>query len=92
MYVIYIYIYIYIHIYIKQLLEDIKMLQVNFIMIYIIHKMLVLLKIIRVLKQFFRKTIFSQNIMIKSSKLKEYKNIEENIIKYIKKLFRLKKI
>ena len=68
------------------------MLQVNFIMIYRIHKILVLLKIIRVLKQFFRKTIFSQNIMIKSSKLKEYKNIEENIIKYVRNLFRLKKI
>ena len=41
----------------KKLLEDMKMLQVNFIMIYIIHKILVLLKLIRILKSFLRRTI-----------------------------------
>ena len=41
----------------KKLLEDIKMLQVNFSMIYIIHKILVLLKITRILKRFLRSII-----------------------------------
>ena len=46
--------------FIKKLLEDIKLLQVNFIMIYIIHKISVLLKITRILKRFliFGKWIF----------------------------------
>ena len=39
----------------ERLLEDIKMLQVNFIMIYIIHKIIVLLKITRILKRLFNK-------------------------------------
>ena len=38
----------------KKLLEDIKMLQVNLIIIYIIHKLSVLLKITRILKCFLR--------------------------------------
>ena len=39
---------------IKKILEGIKMLQVNFITICIIHKILVLLKITRILKPFLR--------------------------------------
>ena len=38
----------------KKLLEEIKMLRVNFIMICIIHKILVLLKVTRILKRFLR--------------------------------------
>ena len=43
--------------FLKRLLENIKMLQVNFIIIYIIHKILVLLKITRILKRFLRSII-----------------------------------
>ena len=39
------------------MLEDIKMLQLSFIMIYIIHKISVLLKITRILKHFLRSII-----------------------------------
>ena len=71
-----------------------KMLQLNFIMIYIIHKIIVLLKIIRILKQVLRSIIylkknyfFSQHMM-KRLRLEEdiEKNIEGNIIKYLKNL------
>ena len=44
--------FIYVKRVIKKLIEDIKMLQVNFIMIYIIHKIFLLLKITRILKHF----------------------------------------
>ena len=36
--------------------------------------------------------MFSHHIMMKSSRLKENKNIQENIIKYLRNLFRLKKL
>ena len=73
------------------------MLQVNFIIIYIIHKVLVLLKITRILKRFLRSIIelfiflkiinfFSQHITMERSSLEE-----ENTIKDVRKLFRLKK-
>ena len=39
---------------IKKLLEDIKNLQVNFILTYVIDKILVLLKIIRFSKEYLR--------------------------------------
>ena len=73
--------------FIKILLEEIKMTRVNFIMIYVIHKIPVLLKITRILKPFLRRVIdvysffskkiifFSQHIMMKSSRLEEDKNI-----------------
>ena len=74
--------------FVKILLEEIKMTRVNFIMIYVIHKISVLLKITRILKLFLRRVIevhsfffkknkffFSQNIMMKSSRLEEDKNI-----------------
>ena len=41
----------------EKLFDEIKMLQVNFIVIYIIHEMLVLLKITRILKRFLRSII-----------------------------------
>ena len=75
--------------------------QVNFIMIYIIHKISVLLKTIRILKRFLRSIIdfyllkaslfFSQHKMIKISRLEKDKNMEENKIKDVINLFRLKK-
>ena len=78
------------------------MLHVNIIMIFIIHKILVLLKITIFLKHFLRSIIdfyffkkndfFSQHIMMKSSGLEEYKNIEENIIKDVRNVFSLKKL
>ena len=74
--------------FVKILLEEIKMTRVNFIMIYVIHKISVLLKITRILKLFLRRVIevhsfffkknkffFSQHIMMKSSRLEEDKNI-----------------
>ena len=72
------------------------MLQVNFILIYVIHKILVLLKITRILKRFFKEynrllfiffrksNFFSQHLIMKSSRLEEDKNIEN--------LIRLKKL
>ena len=81
-----------------------KMLQVNFILIYVIHKILVLLKITRILKRFFKEynrllfiffrksNFFSQHLIMKSSRLEEDKNIEENIIKDVRNLIRLKKL
>ena len=59
----------------------------------IILKILVLPKITRILKRFLTSIIdFSQNIRMKSSRLKEYKNIEGNIIKDVRNFFRLKKL
>ena len=73
------------------------MLQINFIMICMIHKILVLLKITRILKFFLRRIIgfyflrrnffFSQHIMMESPSLEE-----ENIIKDIRNLSRLEKL
>ena len=74
------------------------MLQVNFIMICIIHKISVLFKITRILKTlfkecnkllFFKKKIFffSSHLMIKSPSLKE-----ESIIKDVRNVFRLEKL
>ena len=74
------------------------MLQVNFIIMYIIHKMLVLIKITRILKYFLRSIIdfyfsfktnelFSQYIMMESPRLEE-----ENIIKDVINLVRLEKL
>ena len=80
------------------------MLQVNFILIYVIHKILVLLKITRILKRFFKEynrllfiffrksNFFSQHLIMKSSRLEEDKNIEENIIRDVRNLIRLKKL
>ena len=42
------------------LLEDIKMLEVNFVMIEIIQKISVLLKIARILKQGYKRLLFFQ--------------------------------
>ena len=58
------------------------MLQVNFVMIFIIHKILVLRKITRILKHF-----FSPHIMMESPSLEE-----ENIIKDVRNLFRLENL
>ena len=92
--------------FIKKLLKDTKILQINSIMIYINHKNLVFLKINRILQHFsrslkdfsffFKKNViidfFSKCIMIKSSRLEKDKDIEENIIKDVRSLFRLKKL
>ena len=91
--------------FIKKLLKDTKILQINSIMIYINHKNLVFLKINRILQHFsrslkdfsffFKKKVidfFSKCVMIKSSRLEKDKNIEENIIKDVRSLFRLKKL
>ena len=75
------------------------MLQVNFIIIYIIHEILVLFKITRIFKHFLRIIIefyskkkkiilidfFLQYIMMKSSNREE-----ANIIEDVRNLFRLK--
>ena len=83
-------------------IEDIKTLQVNFTMIYKVHKISVLLKITIVLKQFLRIIIafhifknvicFSQHIFVKYSKIEEDRNIEENIVKDPTNLVILKKL
>ena len=64
------------------------MLQVNFIMIYIIHKISELLKITRILKRFLRTFILEKKEFIfftrhTDEKFKAWKdkNIEENTIK-----------
>ena len=71
------------------------MLQVNFIMAFIIHKILVLIKITIILKRFlrsiidfyfFKKQLFSKHLTMESSILEE-----EQIIKDVRNLFRLKK-
>ena len=68
------------------------MLQVNFIIIYIIHKISILLKTTRVLKRSLRSNnqFLLQHKIMKILRLEEDNNIEENIIKDIKNLFRLK--
>ena len=74
------------------------MLQVNFIMIFIIHKILVILKITRILKHFLRSIIhlyfLKNNIFFFSQpKVMEIPSLqEENIIKYVRNLFRLEKL
>ena len=69
------------------------MLQVNFIIIYIIHKISIFLKTTRVLKRFLRSNnqFLLQHKIMKILRDEEDNNIEENIIKDIKNLFRLKK-
>ena len=66
---------------IKKVLEKIKMLQVNFIMICIIHNILVSLIITRIC---WKIITFSQHIIIESSRL-------QNVIKDVRNLFRLNK-
>ena len=66
------------------------MLQVNFIKIYIIHEILVLLKITRTLKTFLRSII--DFYFLECSRLEEDENMEENITKDVRNLFRLKKL
>ena len=67
----------------KKLLENLKVLQVNFIIIYIIHKILELLKITRTLKcllrsvHFFKKENnrrFSQHLRTK--RLEDFRSLE----------------
>ena len=74
------------------------MLQINFIMICIIHKISVFLKITRILKMLFKdysrclfiylfifnNFFFQQNIKMESRRFEE-----ENIFKYLRSLFRL---
>ena len=77
------------------------MIQLNFIIICISHKVSILLKITRILKLFLRSIIdfylkkrmifFSQHIIMESSRHEEDKNIEDNIIQDVRNLFRLKK-
>ena len=55
-------------------------------MVYIIHKILVLLKITNLLECFLRV------IITKSLRLEEYKKLEENIIKDVRNLFKLSKL
>ena len=71
------------------------MLQANFIIIYIIHKILVLLKITTILKHFsrsiidfyfFKNNFFSQLITMKNSNLED-----ENITKDVRNPFKLKR-
>ena len=61
------------------------MLQVGYIMIYIIHKIYILLKITRILKLFLR------SIKMNSSRLEKDKNIEDNKTGDVINIFRLKK-
>ena len=74
------------------------MLQDNFIIIYIIHRILILLKITRILKRFlidiyfFKKIIFLKYIIGKSPRLEEYKHMEESILKDVGNIFKLNKI
>ena len=79
------------------------MLRVNAVMIYIIHKILVLLKIIKNSKLFLRSIIdfhflkrnsqfFLKHIMMENSSPEKNKNLEENIIKDVGIFFRLKKL
>ena len=80
----------------KILLEDIKMLQVNFIIIYIIHKILVLLKITRILKHFLRSIIdfyfFKNNNFVSQHITMESSNLEdENITKDVRNPFKSKR-
>ena len=61
------------------------MLQVGYIMIYIIHKIYILLKITRILKLFLR------SIKMNSSRLEKDKNIEDIKTGDVINIFRLKK-
>ena len=87
-----------------ELLEDLKtsLSNFNFVMIYIIHKMLLLKNHLNYLKYsifecifkehdrlslFFKKIFFSQRIMMESLSLEE-----EKIIRDIRNFFRLKKV
>ena len=81
--------------FIKKLVGDIKILQVN--MIYLIHKVLVLLKITSIFKKFLRTIIdfyglrnnqyFSEHIMMENLRPEE-----ENKNKDVRNLFRLVKL
>ena len=53
--------------FVKILLEEIKMTRVNFIMIYVIHKISVLLKITRILKLFLRRVIDVHSFFFKKN-------------------------
>ena len=69
------------------------MLQVNFIMIYIIHKISVLLKITRILKTFFKefsRFLFKKNIYFFSQRMMMESPI--NIIKNVRNPFRSEKL
>ena len=74
------------------------MLQVNFIIIYIINKISVLLKFTRISKRFLRSIIdfyFFKKLVnffhnMKSSRFEKDKKLEKNIIKEERNLFRLK--
>ena len=80
------------------------MLQVNFTMICMIHNISLLFESNKISKRFLRSIIdfyfffflnnnfFLQNMKMKSSRLEEYKNIEEHIIKDPRNLFRLKNL
>ena len=81
----------------KKSLESMKMLQISFIMTYIVHKILVLLIITRIFKTVFKENKknnqqFSQHITMKTARLEEDKNVEDNINKDVRNLFRLKKL
>ena len=71
----------------------------HFVMIYIIIKILVLLKITGILRRFLRSLIgflfpklinFLATYIMKMSKFAEDKNAEKNIIRNVRNLFRLK--
>ena len=73
------------------------MLQVDYIMICIIHKILVLLKITKILKHFLRSIIefyFLRNswFFFKYITMENQSLEKENIIKDVRNLFRLEKI
>ena len=53
--------------FVKILLEEIKMTRVNFIMIYVIRKISVLLKITRILKLFLRRVIDVHSFFFKKN-------------------------
>ena len=53
--------------FVKILLEEIKMTRVIFIMIYVIHKISVLLKITRILKLFLRRVIDVHSFFFKKN-------------------------
>ena len=73
------------------------MLQVNFMMICIIHEILVLLKITRILKRFLKSILvfyFLKNnlFFLQYTMIENPSPEEENIIKYVRNLFRLEKL
>ena len=67
---------------IKKVFDEIKMLQINCIMICIIDKISVLLKTIRILKTLFKES----NRLLFSKKIIDFE--KEGIIKDVKNLFR----